>query len=146
MDEQDFQSAALIYQDLLLSELPADLRVEVQTNLAAALCAAGQDELVPKDKAISLLDAARVVLVDLLQHYKIGEEPASWASGRANLALVHLARYRLTDGDQDVLFAHLALDGTEEALRRAGDLEMLGWIQSIRDYLVELRDRRSSSR
>lgn len=143
---QDFASAAEAFERALKADLSADLRCEVQSNLAAALCALAQDARVDRNTALAYLDRARLLLVATLQHLDPLAAPREWASARANLALVYLGRQRLSDSNNDVLLAHLALDGTEDALSRVNDVELLGWIKAIRDHLTDVKDRRGRRR
>lgn len=146
IEGRDFESAVELYDHVLDADLKADLRSEVQTNLAAALCTLAQDEQLSERAALDQLDRARNLLAEALQHRQRKTAPRDWASTRANLALVHMARHRVAGSEHDILSAHLALDGTEEALRRHGELELLGWVSAIRDHLLELRDRRGRRR
>jgi len=146
IEKQDFKPAIALFESLLVSDLPVDLASEVQTNLAAALCTIAQGEGVPHDLALTQLEQARVLLSEALLHYQPMTAPREWASARANLALVYLARHRLSGSDNDVLQAHMALDGTEPALLKIDDVDTIGWIQAIRDYLLDMRERRSKRR
>lgn len=144
IEQRDFASAATDFEVALEQDLPADLRNEVQTNLAAALCVLARTETA--QRAIVQLDRARLLLIETLQYHDPLKAPRDWSSARANLALVYLARYAHTDSNNDILHAHLALDGTEDALGRVADTELLGWIKAIRDHLLDMRDRRSQRR
>lgn len=146
IESLDFEAAVLVYQDILAADLADDPRIEAQTNLAAALCAMAQNDLAPVDCAMTYLDRARTLQIEVLKAYGPAKHPRNWVSGRANLALIHLTRYRIARGEQDVLLANLALDGTEQVLERSGDVETLAWVRSIRAYLLELRDRRTHRR
>ena len=146
IEKQDFKSAIALFEDLLGSGLPIDLASEVQTNLAAALCTVAQSDDIPEATAMTQLEQARVLLAQALLHYQPMTAPREWASARANLALVYLARHRLSGSHNDVLQAHMALDGTEQALRKVDDVNLTGWIEAIRDYLLDMRDRRSRRR
>lgn len=142
----DHSAAIPLFETALKSDLPAQLHGEVATNLAAALCTVAQSGDLPHDMALAQLDRARVLLSEALLHYDPMHAPLGWASARANLALVYLSRHGLTESHNDILQAHLSLDGTEEALHRAGDVELLGWVKAVRDHLLDLRDRRSRRR
>lgn len=144
IDREDYRSALPLFESVLEQDLEPDLRREVQTNLAAALCVLARDDA--PEQAMVRLERARLLLIDTLQHHDPLKTPRDWGSARANLALVYLARYRHTDSHNDILHAHLALDGTEDALRRVAETEMLGWIKAIRDHLLDLRDRRGQRR
>lgn len=146
VEQGDFGSAIPLFEFALKADLPADLHGEVATNLAAALCMVAQSGALPQDAALAQLDRARVLLSEAMLQYDPLGKPIGWASARTNLALVYLARHRLTESHNDLLQAHLALDGTEEALHRASDVEMRGWVKAVRDHLLDLRDRRSSRR
>lgn len=146
IEKQDFDSAVQVYTVLLETNLPSDLRSEVETNLAAALCTLAQGPHAPKNTALSQLDRARGLLAAALRHRRRTTAPREWAASRANLALVHMARYEVTRNENDVLSAHLALDGTEDALGRAGEGELVGWVAAIRDHLLDLRERRARRR
>ncbi|WP_332691593.1 hypothetical protein [Devosia sp.] len=146
IEKQNFDSAIQLYTALLEAHLPSDLRSEVETNLAAALCTLAQGPHAPKNTALGQLDRARELLNAALRHRRRTTAPREWAASRANLALVHMARYEVTRNENDVLSAHLALDGTEDALDRAGEGELLDWVAAIRDHLLDLRDRRARRR
>lgn len=146
IEKQDFDPAVRLYTALLDANLSSDLRSEVETNLAAALCTLAQRPDTPKSTALDQLDRARALLNAALKHRRRTTAPREWAASRANLALVHMARYVVTRNDNDVLSAHLALDGTEDVLERAGEDELVGWVSAIRDHLLELRDRRAGRR
>ena len=146
IEGQNFDSAIELYDEVLDADLQPALRSEVQTNLAAALCTLAQRQHVLESTALAQLDRARGLLVAALQYRQPTTAPRDWASSRANLALVHMARYRVAANEHDILSAHLALDGTEDALRRSGEAELLGWIKAIRDHLLEMRDRRRRKR
>lgn len=146
IEKRDFDAAVRLYTDLLQTDLPADLRSEVETNLAVALCTLAQLPDVSKDRALSQLDQARELLKAALKYRRKTTAPLDWASCRANLALVYMARYGVTRNENDVLAAHLALDGTEEVLKQRGETDLVGWVSAIRDHLLELRDRRARRR
>ena len=132
-----FEAAAGIYRSLLEAELAAPLRGEILTNLGAALCLMARGAEGP---------AARALLDEALPCRQRRQAPAAWAITRANLALVHLARYEATGESGELLSAHLALDGVDKALRRSGETALQDWVAAIRDDLLELRDRRGKRR
>ena len=144
IEGRDFDSAALLYFQLLDADLAAPLRGEVLTNLGAALCilARGQTGAAAQTQ----LDQARDLLVKALPCRQQAQAPAAWATTRANLALVHLARYELTGNSDELLSAHLALDGIEPALRNTDETGLRDWVAAVRDQLLELRERRSKRR
>nr|WP_314258240.1 hypothetical protein [uncultured Devosia sp.] len=146
VEQDDYSGATKLLDALLKADLPQPVHLETQTNLAAALTVLARRPDTDMTLALNHLDRARLLLIDALQHYNPTEAARGWASARANLALVYLAKDARLSSDTDILQAHLALDGTEEALHRAGDTDMLEWIQSIRDHLLDLRDRRSRPR
>lgn len=146
VEQGDFSSAIPLFETAIKSDLPAELIGEVKTNLAAALCTVARSGSLPHDNALAELDRARVLIAEALLQYDPLGTPAGWASARANLALIYLARHHLTESHSDILQAHLALDGAEEALHRAADTELLGWVKAVRDHLLDLRDRRSRRR
>lgn len=139
-----FESAATIYLSLLEAELAAPLRGEILTNLGAALCMAARGNRGPAARA--QLDQARDLLVEALPCRPRDQAPSAWAITRANLALVHLARYEANGDSGEMLSAHLALDGVDRVLRHAGETALRDWVSAIRDELLELRDRRSKPR
>ena len=139
-----FEAAAGIYRSLLEAELAAPLRGEILTNLGAALCLMARGAEGPAARA--QLDEARDLLVEALPCRQRRQAPAAWAITRANLALVHLARYEATGESGELLSAHLALDGVDKALRRSGETALQDWVAAIRDDLLELRDRRGKRR
>jgi hypothetical protein len=144
IEGRDFDSAALLYFQLLDGDLPAPLRGEVMTNLAAALCMSARNQQDPA--ALARLDQARDLLVTALTHRPRKTAPEAWATTRANLSLVHLARHEITGSNDDLLSAHLMLDGVEQTLRDAGATTLLDWMIAIRDQLLELRERRHRRR
>jgi hypothetical protein len=146
IEQQDFGSAAQLYDELLAADLEPDLRSEVQTNLAAALCTLAQRKPVSDSTIVDQLDRARGLLTAALQQRQQTQTPREWAASRANLALVYMARHRATRNENDILSAHMALDGVEDALRRAEALDLLDWVKSIRDHMLELRERRARRR
>lgn len=145
IEGHDVDSATHIYADLLQTDLTPMLRGEVQTNLAAALCLLAQQHL-ESAAALDQLEQARDLLLAALQHRRLANAPQDWVATRANLGLVHLARYQATGNESDILFAHLALDGIEPALRQTDDPDLLNWIMAIREHLVDLQDRRKPRR
>ena len=144
IEGRDFDSAALLYFKLLDGDLATALRGEVMTNLAAALCMSVGDQEDPA--SLAKLDQARDLLVTALTHRPRKTAPEAWATTRANLALVHIARYKVTGNSDDLLSAHLMLDGVEQTLRNAGATALLDWMTAIRDQLLELRERRQRRR
>ena len=139
-----FESAATIYLSLLEAELAAPLRGEILTNLGAALCMAARGNRGPAARA--QLDQARDLLVEALPCRPRDQAPSAWAITRANLALVHLARYEANRDSGEMLSAHMALDGVDRVLRHAGETALRDWVAAIRDELLELRDRRGQPR
>lgn len=140
----DFNAAAPIYFQLLDSELALPLRAEALTNLGATLCMQARGQ--PESLAESMLEQARHLLVEALAIRRRAEAPAAWATTRANLALVHLALYQASGKSDELLAAHLTLDGIEQVLRTAGEPALLDWIMAIRDQLLELSERRGRKR
>ena len=65
------------------------------------------------------------------------QAPAAWATTRANLALVHMARYESAGNQDDLLSAHLALDGPTAPLRAAAGMTF------ARSAIWDLGDRRA---
>lgn len=141
---RDFDAAALLYFKVLDGELAPALRGEVLTNLGAALCMSAQGQ--SGQAALARLEQARSLLADALPLRSRTDALEAWATTRANLALVYLARYETTGNQDDLLSAHLALDDIEAALRPQDATALRDWIGAIRDQLVELRDRRSTRR
>lgn len=144
IERQDFEPAAALYAQLLDTDLTISLRAEIQTNLAAALCMLAR-ATAAAELALALLERAHALLVEALRYRDPSTEPDGWVSTRANLAVVHLARYRATGDSRDILSAHLALDGVEAALTGADDPALRDWVTAIRDHLVDLRDRRGET-
>lgn len=144
IERQDFEPAAALYAQLLDTDLAIPLRAEIQTNLAAALCMLAR-ATPAAEPALALLDRAHALLIEALRHRDPSIEPDGWVSTRANLAVVHLARYQATGERSDILSAHLALDGVEAALTGTTDPTLLDWVTAIRDHLVDLRDRRGKT-
>lgn len=144
IEHRDFDAAALLYLDILDTELAPALRGEVLTNLGAALCMSARGQA--GEAALARLEQARSLLADALPLRSRNHAPEAWATTRANLALVHLARYENTKSHDELLWAHLALDGTEPLLRSVQEPALTDWICAIRDQLIELQDRRSRPR
>lgn len=144
IEARDFDAAALIYFNALNTDLAPLVRGEVLTNLGAALCMSARGQ--SGKQALARLEQARSLLVDALPFRSRAHAPEAWATTRANLALVHMARYESANNQDDLLSAHLALDETEAALRAAGGTALRDWIAAIRDQLAELRDRRAKRR
>ena len=144
IEVSDFDSAILQFSQLLDHDLDGPLRGEVLTNLGAALCLSARGR---RDAAaVSQLNQARDLLTAAIACRPRQHAPAAWATTRANLAVVYLARYQAGGNRDDLLAAHLALDGTEQALREAGDTALHDWVVAIRDQLAELGDRRAARR
>lgn len=144
VEARDFDAATLQFLQLLDCDLDGPLRGEVLTNLAAALCLSARGR---RDAtALARLNQARDLLAAAVACRPRRHAPAAWATTRANLAVVHLARYEVTGNRDDLLSTHLALDGTEAALREADDTVLLEWVLSIRDQLGELGARRTARR
>lgn len=144
IEGRDFESATHAYTDLLERELTPQLRGEVLTNLGAALCLSVGG--MPKPTTLDRLDRARSLLLTACSYRESGAAPAAWATTRANLAMVHIARYEATGNSNDLLSAHMALDGTEQRLLEADEPTLNDWVLAIRHQLVALRDRRSRQR
>jgi hypothetical protein len=144
IEAREFDSATAQLFQLLDCELDVALRGEVLTNLGAALCLSARGKTDPA--AIAQLNQARDLLATAITCRPRRHAPAAWATTRANLALVHHARYEATRNTDALLAAHLALDGTEQALREAGDTGLLNWVAAIRDQLAELGERRAARR
>lgn len=144
VEDRAFESAASIYRSLLEAELATPLRGEILTNLGAALCMAARGKQGPTARA--QLEQARDLLAEALPCRPRDQLPAAWAITRANLALVHLARHEASGDNGELLSAHMALDGVDQALRHAGETTLRDWVSTIRDELLELRERRSKPR
>ena len=144
IEGRQFDSAILLYLQLLDRDLSGPLRGEVLTNLGAALCLSARGR---RDAgALTQLNQARDLLAMAIPHRPRQEEPVAWATTRANLALTYLARHEATGSSDDLLASHLALDGAEQALRDGGEIALLDWVDAIRDQLADLRDRRGKRR
>ncbi len=144
VEARDFDSAISQFFQLLDHDLDEPLRGEVLTNLGAALCLSvrGRRDVA----AVAQLNQARDLLTAAVACRQRRQVPAAWATTRANLAVVHIARYEANGNRDDLLAAHLALDGTEQALREAGDVSLHDWVIAIRDQLTELGERRAARR
>jgi hypothetical protein len=144
VEARDFDSAILQFLQLLDYDLDAPLRGEVQTNLGAALCLSVHGK---RDaEAVAKLNQARDLLAAAVACRPRWSAPVAWATTRANLAVVYLTRHEATGSRDDLMAAHLALDGVEQALREAGDTSLEDWVLAIRDQLADLGDRRASRR
>lgn len=141
----DFHSAARVYFQLLDTELTVSQRGEVLTNLGAALYMLARGRR--GTAAQAQLDRARDLLVEALPlRQRLVLAPEAWATTRANLAMVHMARYAATGNSDELLSAHLALDGIEPALHDAAETALRDWVAAIRDQLLELCERRGRRR
>jgi hypothetical protein len=140
----DFDSAILQFFQLLDRDLDTPLRGEVLTNLGAALCLSVHGK---RDAAATAkLSQARDLLATAVACRPRAVTPSAWATTRANLAVVCLALYEATGNRDDLMAAHLALDGVEQAMQEARDTAMHDWVLAIRDQLADLGDRRSTRR
>lgn len=144
IEARDFHAAIGLYSELLDTDLAGPVRGEVLTNYATALCLLAEAQ--PGPEALTQLDKARELLIAALPYRQRREAPVGWATTRANLALVYLTRYRASDESEELLAAHLALDGIEEALRNEKQTGLREWVTAIRDQLVDLRERRNAKR
>lgn len=144
IEGRDFDAAASLYFKLLDTDLTPALRGEILTNLGAALCLSARGQ--PDHAALPRLEQARSLLAKALPLRSRVDAPHAWATTRANLAVVHLARYETTNNKDDLLAAHLALDDTETVLHPTAQTGVRDWVRAIRDQLTELRDRRSAPR
>ena len=144
IEGRDFESATQIYFQLLDDDMATPLRAEVLTNLGASLCMLARGRR--GNEARDQLDRARDLLLQALPLRQPEQAPEAWATTRANLAVVHLARYETTGNRDELLSAHLALDGVKQALRNSGETALRDWVTAIRDQLLELRERRSRRR
>ena len=144
IEAREFESATLQLIQLLDAELDTRLRGEVLTNLGAALCLSARGR---RDSlAIAQLNQARDLLVEAVACRPRREAPTEWATTRANLAVVHVARYEASGNSDDLLSAHLALDDTKQAVDEVGDAALHDWLAAIRDQLLELSERRAVHR
>jgi hypothetical protein len=144
IEARDFDAAISQYFRLLDYELDGPLRGEVLTNLGAALCLSVRGR---RDaEALAQLTQARDLLTAAIACRPRREAPAAWATTRANLTVVHAARYEVSGNSDDLLSAHLALDGTEQAVSEVGDTALHDWVSAIRDQLLELSERRAVRR
>ena len=144
IEGRDFDAAALLYFKVLDTDLTPALRGEILTNLGAALCLSARGQ--PEEDALPRLEQARTVLSKALPLRSRANAPDAWATTRANLAVVHLARYETTNSKDDLLAAHLALDDSEEVLHPTAESALRDWVRAIRDQLTGMRDRRSQQR
>ena len=144
VEARDFDSAILQFSQLLHHDLDVLLRGEVLTNLAAALCLSVRGK--QDAPAMAQLNQARDLLVEAVVCRPRRQAPAAWATTRANLAVVYVARYEASGNRDDLLAAHLALDGTEQAVSEVGDAALHDWVAAIRDQLLELSERRTARR
>ena len=144
IEANDFDKAIPLYAHLLDGELADTLRGEVLTNLGAALCLSARGKQGPD--ALAQLERARALLTTAISYRPRRDAPVAWATTRANLALVFLARYELFGKNDDLMSAHMALDSTQQILRQASETTLHDWVIAIRDHLVELRERRATRR
>lgn len=144
VEASDFDAAIVLFLELLDRDLDTALRGEVLTNLGAALCLSVQGRR--DEEAIARLGQARDLLAAATACRPREQVPAAWATTRANLAVVCLALYQAGGNRDDLMAAHLALDGVEQAMRGANDAALFDWVIAIRDQLADLGDRRTSRR
>lgn len=144
VEARDFDAAIVQFFQLLDRDLDTPLRGEVLTNLGVALCLSvhGRGDAT----AMARLGQARDLLAMAVACRPRGSMPGAWATTRANLAVVCLALHQASGNRDDLMAAHLALDGVEQAMAEAGDVAPLDWVHAIRDQLADLGDRRSGRR
>lgn len=117
------------------------IHCEVLSNLGALLLHLADSDGNPAyiDEAVELLGRARSVRSP-------EESAATSAIADINLALAYIKRAQNGGPAVDLMLAHMVLDGAEAMLRKAGDVPTLDWLNSVRDLLTELFERRRSGR
>lgn len=135
--------ASALYREVMdepaLDQLP-DARREVCANYGALLLHEARlitdktDVSDKLDRAIEMLTRARATLP---QRKSVISD--------TNLALAYFQRHIVTERQSDLMSAHLALDGAEAAIP-GDDGDLLDWVRSIRDLLVDHVDRRRNPR
>jgi hypothetical protein len=134
--------AASCYQQLLLE--PAAARIEVLANYGAlqlheARTADDSARVADKlDQAIDMLSRARA-------GQRLGQGGGKSTISDTNLALAYFQRHLANGQHADLMSAHLALDGAE-AEAPPDDPDLIEWIRSIRQLLLDQVDRRRELR
>lgn len=139
-----FDQAMNRYRHLLaqpaIAALPA-ARAEAMSNLGALLL----NQSVPDaddatlDEAVELLHNARALR-------PAGRRTLPMAIADTNLALGYCRRFQRAGNHADLFAAHLALDGAQMVMIECGDHAALDWLNSVRDLLVDMADRRRQPR
>jgi tetratricopeptide (TPR) repeat protein len=139
--------AASCYRQLLLepalSDIPA-ARIEVLANYGALLlheARMADDSTVATDKldqAIDMLSRARA-------GQRLGQGGGKSMISDTNLALAYFQRHLANGQHADLMAAHLALDGAE-ADAAPDEPDLIDWIRSIRQLLLDQVDRRRELR
>lgn len=144
VERRELDSAAVLFFEVLDTDLSLPLRAEVQTNLGAALCTLAAAQ--PGPTATVWLVQARELLTAAASFRRTQAAPAAWATTQANLALVHLARYKTSRNTDDLMLANLALDEVDQALDRVPGTDLRDWIAAIRTEMTRLRAQQSKRR
>ena len=146
-DGASLAEAAAIYESALADPAlpPGPDRAEIESTYGALLCLQAQNAS-DKDVVLGLLERARTLLSSALSIRRRPTMPQAWATSSANLALVYITRYFLTNDRLDVMHAHLALDRTLETFAAAADHASGDWVRSLREYLTDLVERRQNTR
>jgi len=131
----------LLLLDPALDDMPG-IRTEVLANYGALLLREARlpdtpDAETRLEMAIDLLSRARM-------GYRLGQGTGSSVTADTNLALAYFQRHLATGRYADLMSAHMVLDGAEAAAADAPD--MLDWVRSTRDLLLEHVDRRRNPR
>lgn len=139
--------AATLYQSALadpgLEHMPT-ARTEVLSNCGALLL--HQARLTPDDADTERrLDDAIDMLSRARMYYRLGQGEGSSVTTDTNLALAFFQRHLANGQRADIMRAHIALDGAE-AVIDADDANMVDWVKTIRDMLIEHVDRRREPR
>jgi len=146
-DGASLAEAAAIYKSILTDPTlqPGPYRAEIHNIYGSLLCLQAQNTS-DSATALGLLDQARTLLLSALTVRQRRTMPEAWATSSANLALVYITRYVLTDSRLDVMHAHMALDGTGDVFAAAGDQSSGAWVHSLHQYLIDLVERRQALR
>lgn len=147
-DAASLAEAAKIYEAALADpslSAASPHRSEIQSLYGSLLCLQAQNET-DGEIAAHQLETAHLVLTAALLMRNRSQMPQAWATTSANLALVYTTRYARTGNAVDVMAAHMALDGTLEVFAQANDAASVAWVQSVRDHLIKLAERRNNRR
>jgi hypothetical protein len=116
-------------------------RAEIEHNLGAALCLLAQ-QAADAARAMTLLETAESHLRSALAIRTRVAAARAWALTQANLALVHLTRFRRAGDAVEVMAASIAIDAALDVFQRSSDGHWIDWARDIRTHLLALKSER----